>query len=116
MGNYKLSNQAEADLYRIWLYGFQEFGEARADIYLLAFFERFDELAERRLMEASSASSSSGSPGPVSLLVGFLMSRLNPRSLIWSMVTRQLFSDSSRLSHHFFSASNSEMRMGLVLL
>ena len=46
MGNYKLSNQAEADLYRIWLYGFQEFGEARADIYLLAFFERFDELAE----------------------------------------------------------------------
>ena len=50
MGNYKLSNQAEADLYRIWLYGFQEFGEARADIYLLAFFERFDELAENPYM------------------------------------------------------------------
>lgn len=45
MGNYKLSADAEGDLYRIWLYGFQEFGEAEADKYYMEFFERFEQIA-----------------------------------------------------------------------
>ena len=46
MGNYKLSPNAEADLYRIWLRGLCEHGEAQADKYYAAFFERFEQLAE----------------------------------------------------------------------
>lgn len=38
MGNYKLSPQAEEDLYHIWLYGVHRFGEAQVDKYYFAFF------------------------------------------------------------------------------
>ena len=46
MGIYRLSADAESDLYRIWLYGVQNFGEAGADQYYNAFFERFEKLTQ----------------------------------------------------------------------
>jgi len=47
MANYKLSLAAEEDLYRIWLRGVREFGEAQADKYYNAFIERFEQIAEQ---------------------------------------------------------------------
>ena len=49
IGNYKLSSTAESDLYRIWLHGVQVHGEAQADRYFTAFFDRFEQLAEQPL-------------------------------------------------------------------
>ena len=46
MATYKLSPDAEADLYRIWLRGVRVHGEAQADKYYAAFFERFEQIAE----------------------------------------------------------------------
>ena len=46
MGLYKLTPDAEADLYRIWLRGVREYGEAQADKYYY-FIERFEQLAEQ---------------------------------------------------------------------
>ena len=46
MGIYKLTPDAEADLYRIWLRGVREYGEAQADKYYY-FIERFEQLAEQ---------------------------------------------------------------------
>lgn len=46
MANYKLSPNAENDLYRIWLRGVNDFGEAQADKYYNAFFDRFEQIAE----------------------------------------------------------------------
>ena len=47
MANYKLSVVAKEDLIRIHQYGTRNFGEARADKYFAAFFERFEEIAQR---------------------------------------------------------------------
>lgn len=47
MANYRISELAKADLQRIYRRGVLEFGDAQADRYFDAFFERFDELAER---------------------------------------------------------------------
>ncbi|WP_447971844.1 type II toxin-antitoxin system RelE/ParE family toxin [Nitrospira sp. M1] len=47
MGNYRLSPEAEEDLYRIYQWGCRKHGEAAADEYYLAFFERFEQLAEQ---------------------------------------------------------------------
>lgn len=47
MSNYKLSPQAEVDLFRIWLYGVQRFGQAQADKYYFAFFEQFKKIAQQ---------------------------------------------------------------------
>ncbi|MEQ1705552.1 MAG: type II toxin-antitoxin system RelE/ParE family toxin [Rickettsiales bacterium] len=44
--NYKLSEQAEADLIRIYQHGVRNYGEAKADQYYDAFFERFEEIAK----------------------------------------------------------------------
>ena len=46
MGSYKLSNEAEADLERIWLRGLREYGLEQADKYYNTLFDRFEELAE----------------------------------------------------------------------
>ena len=46
MGNYKINKNAKADLIRIHQYGVREFGEAQGDKYYLAFFDRFEQLAE----------------------------------------------------------------------
>lgn len=48
--SYKLSQEAEADLKRIYRRGFEEFGETRADQYFRDFFERFELLAEQPMM------------------------------------------------------------------
>ncbi len=43
---YKLSADAKSDLKRIYKYGCEVFGEAQADQYFEAFFERFAILAD----------------------------------------------------------------------
>ncbi len=50
MGTYKLSNEAEADLERIWLHGFKEYGLEQADKYYNTLIERFEELAAHPLL------------------------------------------------------------------
>ena len=47
MANYRINEEAKADLQRIYRRGFLEFGEAQADRYFDAFFERFEELGEQ---------------------------------------------------------------------
>ena len=47
MAAYRVSPEAEADLYRIWLYGLERWGIERADRYYAAFFERFEKIAEQ---------------------------------------------------------------------
>lgn len=47
MANYRISEDAKKDLWRIYRRGVLEFGETRADRYFDALFERFDELADR---------------------------------------------------------------------
>jgi len=47
MANYKLSKLAKEDLIRIHEYGTRNFGEVSAEKYFTAFFESFDEIAER---------------------------------------------------------------------
>ncbi len=50
MGNYRLSEEAKEDLYRIWQYGLENWGEAEADNYYMAFFERFEQISQQPLM------------------------------------------------------------------
>ena len=47
MANYKLSVLAKEDLIRIHEYGTRNFGEEWADKYFAAFFDRFEEIAQR---------------------------------------------------------------------
>ena len=47
MANYKLSNQAKADLIRIHQYGVNKFGITQADAYFNSFFEYFDIITKR---------------------------------------------------------------------
>ena len=47
MANYKLSVLAKEDLIRIHEYGTRNFGKARAEKYFAAFFDRFEEIAQR---------------------------------------------------------------------
>jgi toxin ParE1/3/4 len=47
MGNYRLTEDAKADLIRIYRHGLRDHGEARADAYYNAFFDRFEQLAEQ---------------------------------------------------------------------
>jgi toxin ParE1/3/4 len=47
MGNYRLTPDAEEDLYRIYQWGFRKHGEAAADEYFFVFFDRFEQLAEQ---------------------------------------------------------------------
>jgi toxin ParE1/3/4 len=46
MANYKISTDAEDDLYRIWLHGVSEFGEPQADKYYYDLISRFDVIAD----------------------------------------------------------------------
>ncbi len=45
MGNYRLSEEAKADLIRIYQRGVSEYGEEQADKYFSAFFDRFEQIA-----------------------------------------------------------------------
>lgn len=47
MAKYKLSILAKEDLIRIHEYGTRNFQEAQADKYYVAFFYRFEEIAQR---------------------------------------------------------------------
>jgi toxin ParE1/3/4 len=47
MGTYNLTEDAENDLHRIWLRGVREYGEAQADKYYFAFFDRFEKISEQ---------------------------------------------------------------------
>ena len=47
MAEYRLSNEAKADLVRIHNYGAGKFGIAQADKYYDAFFDYFDIIAQR---------------------------------------------------------------------
>jgi len=47
MAKYKISEDAKADLRRIYRRGVREYGEAMADQYYDAFFDRFEQLAEQ---------------------------------------------------------------------
>jgi toxin ParE1/3/4 len=49
MAGYRLSPAAEADLYRIWLYGVEQWGVLEADRYYAALFQRFDQIAANPL-------------------------------------------------------------------
>ena len=49
MAKYKLSPEAEADLYRIWLYGARQWGIAAADDHHRALHERFEAIAANPL-------------------------------------------------------------------
>ena len=50
MGDYRLSENAEADLYRIWLYGLERWGLEQANTYYVAFMQHFVELADNPLL------------------------------------------------------------------
>ncbi|MDH3693816.1 MAG: type II toxin-antitoxin system RelE/ParE family toxin [Gammaproteobacteria bacterium] len=50
MGSYRLTENAKADLKRIYIRGYREFGEAQADKYYNAFFDRFNQLVEQPLL------------------------------------------------------------------
>lgn len=47
MNDYRLSNDAKADLIRIHHYGAMKFGMTQADKYFDSFFEYFDIIAQR---------------------------------------------------------------------
>ena len=47
MANYRISEDAKADLKRIYRYGIQKYGEAQAEFYYEEFFKRFEQLAEQ---------------------------------------------------------------------
>ena len=50
MGNYRLTEEAEADLIRIHQWGVRTHGEAQADAYFFQLIERFDKLSEQPLL------------------------------------------------------------------
>ena len=47
MASYRISEDAKADLRRIYRHGVREYGDTLADRYYEAFFDRFEELAEQ---------------------------------------------------------------------
>ena len=50
MANYRLTAEAEEDLWRIYYWGFSHHGEAAADEYYAAFFGRFEQIADQPLL------------------------------------------------------------------
>ena len=47
MGNYRLTLEAKADLKRIYLHGFDKWGEAQADQYYNNLYDHFETIAEQ---------------------------------------------------------------------
>lgn len=47
MGTYRLTENAKEDLRRIYRRGLREYGEAQADEYYNALFDRFEQIAEQ---------------------------------------------------------------------
>jgi toxin ParE1/3/4 len=50
MASYKLTANAEEGLWYIYQWGFRHHGEAAADEYYSAFFDRFEQIAEQPLL------------------------------------------------------------------
>ena len=50
MANYRLTKNAKEDLKRIYRRGLMQFGKARVDKYLDAFFDRFEQIAQQPLL------------------------------------------------------------------
>ena len=50
MANYKISPEAKEDLFRIYRWGIRKHGEEVADEYYSAFFDHFEQLAEKPLL------------------------------------------------------------------
>ncbi len=53
MGSYRLTEDAKADLIRIYRRGLREHGEVQADVYYSAFFDRFEQIAKQPLLYAA---------------------------------------------------------------
>jgi toxin ParE1/3/4 len=53
MGSYRLTEDAKADLIRIYRRGLREYGEVQADAYYSAFFDRFEQIAKLPLLYAA---------------------------------------------------------------
>ncbi len=53
MANYKITEAAKEDLRRIYQRGFREYGEAQADKYYDALFDRFEQIAENPFLYQS---------------------------------------------------------------
>lgn len=53
MGNYRLTEQANRDLNRIYRHGLREYGEVQADKYFNALFDRFEIIAQQPLLYAA---------------------------------------------------------------
>jgi toxin ParE1/3/4 len=49
VAKYKLSSNAKEDLRRIYIYGFESFGEKQADLYYAGFFEAFERISDNPL-------------------------------------------------------------------
>ena len=47
MATYRLTENAKEDLHRIYRRGLREYGEAQADQYYNALFDRFEQIAEQ---------------------------------------------------------------------
>ena len=50
MASYRLTKNAKEDLKRIYRRGLMQFGKARVDKYLDAFFNRFEQIAQQPLL------------------------------------------------------------------
>jgi len=50
LANYRLKQEAESDLERIWFYGVERWGMEAADRYHNAFFKHFEKLAANPLL------------------------------------------------------------------
>ena len=53
MANYRISESAKADLKRIYRRGLLEYGEAQADKYYTALFDRFEQITEHPFLYQS---------------------------------------------------------------
>ncbi|MEQ1545407.1 type II toxin-antitoxin system RelE/ParE family toxin [Methyloglobulus sp.] len=53
MASYRLTEAAKEDLWRIYQYGVVQFGEAQADSYFNALFERFGQIADNPMLYPS---------------------------------------------------------------
>ncbi len=52
MGSYRLTEDAKADLIRIYRRGLRDHGATQADKYYSAFFDRFEQIAQQPLLYA----------------------------------------------------------------
>ena len=103
--NYRLSIEAKADLNRIYLHWFEEFGERGADQYFRDFIERFEVLAEQPKMYPTANEVAEG-----------LRKSLCGRDTIYYEIVEKLEEDYSELQyfHHYFKDFNSMLAENMI--